>query len=63
VAVDKGGGEWWLHDGLRGGQNCAAPFSIIGSIGVVAQIPNFNRFLKNKEIDIDCTRRVSTNAP
>jgi hypothetical protein len=31
----------------------AAPFSIIGSIGVVAQIPNFNRFLKNKEIDIE----------
>ena len=31
----------------------AAPFSIIGSIGVVAQIPNFNRFLKSKEIDIE----------
>jgi len=31
----------------------AAPFSIIGSIGVVAQIPNFNRFLKNKDIDVE----------
>src|SRR5690606_34660437 len=31
----------------------AAPFAILGSIGVVAQIPNFNRFLKNKEIDIE----------
>lgn len=31
----------------------AAPFSIIGSIGVVAQIPNFNRFLKGKDIDIE----------
>lgn len=31
----------------------AAPFAIIGSIGVVAQIPNFNRFLKKKEIDIE----------
>ena len=31
----------------------AAPFAIIGSIGVVAQIPNFNRFLKGKEIDIE----------
>ncbi|ACS85716.1 protease SohB [Musicola paradisiaca] len=31
----------------------AAPFAIIGSIGVVAQIPNFNRFLKNKDIDVE----------
>lgn len=31
----------------------SAPFAIIGSIGVVAQIPNFNRFLKGKEIDIE----------
>nr|WP_238340149.1 protease SohB [Citrobacter sp. NCU1] len=31
----------------------SAPFAIVGSIGVVAQIPNFNRFLKNKEIDIE----------
>jgi len=25
----------------------AAPFAIVGSIGVVAQMPNFNRLLKN----------------
>lgn len=31
----------------------SAPFAIVGSIGVVAQIPNFNRFLKGKEIDIE----------
>lgn len=31
----------------------AAPFSIIGSIGVVAQIPNFNRILKNNNIDVE----------
>ncbi|MGC0881163.1 protease SohB [Pantoea agglomerans] len=31
----------------------AAPFSIIGSIGVVAQIPNFNRLLKRNDIDIE----------
>lgn len=31
----------------------AAPFAIVGSIGVVAQIPNFNRFLKSKDIDIE----------
>lgn len=31
----------------------AAPFAIIGSIGVVAQLPNFNRFLKKKDIDFE----------
>ncbi|UDG79379.1 putative protease SohB [Candidatus Ecksteinia adelgidicola] len=31
----------------------AAPFSIIGSIGVVAQIPNFYRLLKKNNIDIE----------
>ncbi|VFP87952.1 protease SohB [Candidatus Erwinia haradaeae] len=31
----------------------AAPFSLIGSIGVVAQIPNFNRLLKRNEIDLE----------
>lgn len=31
----------------------SAPFAIVGSIGVVAQMPNFNRFLKNKDIDIE----------
>lgn len=31
----------------------AAPFAILGSIGVVAQIPNLHRFLKSKEIDIE----------
>jgi len=31
----------------------AAPFAIIGSIGVIAQIPNFNRFLKKHDIDYE----------
>lgn len=31
----------------------AAPFAIIGSIGVVAQLPNFNRFLKDKGVDFE----------
>ena len=31
----------------------AAPFAIVGSIGVLAQIPNFNRWLKNKGIDFE----------
>ncbi|KPJ67546.1 MAG: hypothetical protein AMJ43_04675 [Coxiella sp. DG_40] len=31
----------------------AAPFAIIGSIGVVAQLPNFNRLLKKHDIDFE----------
>jgi serine protease SohB len=31
----------------------AAPFAMIGSIGVIAQLPNFNRLLKEKNIDFE----------
>lgn len=31
----------------------AAPFSIIGSIGVIAQIPNFNKILKKNDVDFE----------
>ncbi|MEM8594775.1 MAG: protease SohB, partial [Pseudomonadota bacterium] len=31
----------------------AAPFAIIGSIGVVASLPNFNKLLKKHDIDYD----------
>jgi len=29
----------------------AAPFAVVGSIGVIAQIPNFNRLLKRADVD------------
>lgn len=31
----------------------SAPFAIIGSIGVIVQLPNFNRVLKDKHIDFE----------
>ncbi|MDH5228847.1 MAG: protease SohB [Gammaproteobacteria bacterium] len=31
----------------------AAPFAIVGSIGVVAEMPNINRFLKKHDVDIE----------
>lgn len=31
----------------------ASPFAILGSIGVVAQLPNFHRFLKKNEVDFE----------
>jgi len=34
-------------------QIVASPFAIIGSIGVVAQLPNFHRWLKKQDIDVE----------
>ncbi|WP_223422976.1 protease SohB [Alcanivorax limicola] len=31
----------------------AAPFAIVGSVGVVAQIPNFHRLLEKNDIDVE----------
>jgi serine protease SohB len=31
----------------------AAPFAIIGSIGVIAQLPNFNKLLKKNDVDFE----------
>jgi serine protease SohB len=31
----------------------AAPFAVIGSIGVVSQLPNFNRLLKKHDVDFE----------
>ena len=32
---------------------CAAPFAIIGSIGVIAQLPNFHKILKKNDVDFE----------
>jgi len=53
VAVDKVAASGGYMMACVADKIVAAPFAILGSIGVVAQIPNFNRFLKNKEIDIE----------
>lgn len=34
-------------------QILSAPFAIVGSIGVIVQLPNFNRLLKDKHIDFE----------
>ena len=53
IAVDKVAASGGYMMACVGDKIVSAPFAIIGSIGVVAQIPNFNRFLKNKDIDIE----------
>jgi len=53
IAVDKVAASGGYMMACVGNKIVSAPFAIIGSIGVVAQIPNFNRFLKGKDIDIE----------
>ncbi|CAK9885116.1 MAG: putative protease SohB [Candidatus Erwinia impunctatus] len=53
VAVDKVAASGGYMMACVASQIVAAPFSIIGSIGVVAQIPNFNRLLKHNNIDVE----------
>ncbi|AXF75766.1 protease SohB [Erwinia tracheiphila] len=53
VAVDKVAASGGYMMACVADRIISAPFAIIGSIGVVAQIPNFNRLLKKNEIDLE----------
>ena len=53
VCVDKVAASGGYMMACVADKICAAPFAIIGSIGVLAQIPNFNRLLKKHDIDFE----------
>lgn len=53
VAVDKVAASGGYMMACVAERIIAAPFAIVGSIGVVAQMPNFNKFLKGKDIDVE----------
>ena len=53
VAVDKVAASGGYMMACVANKILAAPFSIVGSIGVVAQIPNFHRLLKKHDIDFE----------
>lgn len=53
VAVDKVAASGGYMMACVANRIVAAPFAIVGSIGVVAQVPNFNRLLKRNDIDIE----------
>jgi serine protease SohB len=53
VAVDKVAASGGYMMACVADKILAAPFAIIGSIGVVAQLPNFHRFLEKKNIDFE----------
>ncbi|HKK16960.1 MAG TPA: protease SohB [Gammaproteobacteria bacterium] len=53
VAVDKVAASGGYMMACVGSRIIAAPFAIIGSVGVLAQIPNFNRLLEKHDIDFE----------
>ena len=53
ICVDKVAASGGYMMACIGEKIIAAPFAIVGSIGVVAQIPNLHRLLKKNSIDIE----------
>ena len=51
ICVDKVAASGGYLMACVGHKILAAPFAIIGSIGVLAQLPNFNRALKKLDVD------------
>ena len=53
VSVDKVAASGGYMMACVGNKIIAAPFAILGSIGVVAQLPNFNKVLKKHDVDFE----------
>ncbi|WP_435277047.1 protease SohB [Psychrobium sp. nBUS_13] len=53
IAVDKVAASGGYMMACIANKIVAAPFAIIGSIGVIAQIPNFSKVLKKNDIDFE----------
>lgn len=53
IAVDKVAASGGYMMACVADKIVAAPFAILGSIGVVAQVPNIHRLLKKHDIDVD----------
>jgi serine protease SohB len=53
VSVDKVAASGGYMMACVANRILAAPFSIIGSIGVIAQVPNFNKVLKKHDVEYD----------
>jgi serine protease SohB len=53
VAVDKVAASGGYMMACVADKIIAAPFAIVGSIGVMAQLPNFNKLLKRNDIDFE----------
>jgi serine protease SohB len=53
VSVDKVAASGGYMMACVANRIIAAPFAIIGSIGVIAQVPNFNKVLKKHDVDFE----------
>lgn len=53
VCIDKVAASGGYMMACVANEIIAAPFAIVGSIGVVAQLPNFNKLLKKHDIDYE----------
>ncbi|WP_094751952.1 protease SohB [Psychromonas sp. CD1] len=53
IAVDKVAASGGYMMACIADKIIAAPFAILGSIGVIAQIPNFNKLLKKHDIEFE----------
>jgi len=53
VSVDKVAASGGYMMACVGNRILAAPFAIIGSIGVIAQVPNFYKVLKKHDVDFE----------
>lgn len=53
IAVDKVAASGGYMMACVADKIISAPFAIIGSVGVVAQVPNIHRLLKKHDIDVD----------
>lgn len=53
VCVDKVAASGGYMMACTAERLCVAPFAVLGSIGVVAQLPNVHRLLKRHDIDVD----------
>lgn len=53
IIIDKLAASGGYMMACVGNQILAAPFAIVGSVGVVGQLPNFRRWLKSHDIDYE----------
>jgi serine protease SohB len=53
IAVDKMAASGGYMMACVADRIIAAPFAILGSIGVIAQLPNFNRLLRKHDVDFE----------
>jgi serine protease SohB len=53
IIIDKIAASGGYMMACVGNKILAAPFAILGSIGIIVQLPNFHRLLKDKHIDFE----------